>query len=457
MRSLGRPALAAALTLVLGLGVSALPAHADEAPAPSSSTPTPEDSPAPDPSPSPSPDPSPSPSPDPSPSPSPSPSPDDTEPTPDPSPTPTPTPDVPDDPADKPLVLDDAQLRWGLSTQLHRKPFYGQNFLTAGVLADTGGRDMPPSRWKQAEGAVTIVRADGAKYVPSTWKTFGTGADHQVVINQGKGTSDLAAGTATIAWSGRFGVARYSGQTGFTVSNPRLTVKDGKGRLTGTLDGFGVSREGNGSGNASGPLPTAKDVVLAKLDNVKLTKKGLTVTPTFYGIRGVHPDQKADAQGRWGSFPAPFIDFVDQVGQSPFWMTSGASDDALKAGSPVTISFNAKDAVAVKPPKADIDDSADPIKNQTNTAPKPPTQPQPQTMLPVQTPFVPASTPPLTTADVLPVSFVQPSMSSLAGLPPVLVNADGSSSLGWWLAATFLLMAALAVALPGLAARSRVP
>lgn len=456
MRSLGRPALAAALTLVLGLGVAALPAHADEAPVPSSSTPdagvtAAEDTEPSDPEPT-TPEPS---SPEPS-TPEPSASvptpdvPEETEPTPDPSP----TPDVPDDPADKPLVLDDAQLRWGLSSQLHRKPFYGQNFLTAGVLADTGGRDMPPGRWKQSEGAVSIVRADGAKYVPATWTTFGTGADHQVVINQGKGTSDLAAGTATIAWSGRFGVARYSGQTGFTVSNPRLTIEDGQGKLTGTLDGFGVSRDGNGSGNASGPLPTAKDVVLAEFDDVKLTKKGLTVTPTFWGVRGVHPDQKPNGE-RWGSFPAPFIDFVDQVGQSPFWMTSGAGDDALKAGSPVTISFNAKDAVAVKPPKADTDDSADPIKNQTNTAPKPPRQPQ--TMLPVQTPFVPVSTPPLTTADVQPVSFVQPSMSSLAGLPPVLVNADGSSSLGWWLAVTFLLMAALAIALPGLVARSRVP
>lgn len=429
MRTFGRPVLAAALALVLTLGVSGM-AHADEeTPVEPVATSAPAD-------------------------PAPLASATDTsaatdEPPADEPPADDPPPTEPVD--DNVLTVDNAQFRWGFNPLLHQAPHFGQNFMTAGVLADTGGGMMPASRWKQSEGAVSIVRASGTKYVPATWATFGTGADHQVVINGGKGTVDLAAGTATIAWTGRFGVARYSGMTGFTVSNPQLIIEGGKGRLEATMDGFGISRDGNGSGDASGPLAT-ETVVLADFGAVTLTRKGFTVTPTFYGVRVDHAQQRTDTQGRWGSFPAPFIRFVDQVGQAEFWMTSGSDDDA-SAPSPVTISFNAKDAVVVPPPKT-TDKTPKPIVNKTKKAPKP--QPRVQQTAPsAPTGFVPPSVPPVVDVPVQTVAFTPTTASSLTGLPPAVAGTSREPTLAWWLAATFLLLAAVAAALPGFIARSR--
>ncbi|WP_194944232.1 MULTISPECIES: hypothetical protein [Aeromicrobium] len=441
MRTPVRPVLAVALTLVLGLAVTAGPAGATDEPAAAAATtavPTqPEDA-----APTTAAPTTPAPT---------TPEPTTPEPT-----TPAPTTPTPTTPAPEggtgPQQVSDAQLRWGLQPQLHRKPYYGKNFLTAGALPDTKGADMPSSRWKQSEGPVSIVRAKDSSYVPATWAGFGTGADHQVVVTGGTGTVDAEAGTATIRWTGRFGVARYSGQTGFTVSDPRIVVTDGRGRLEATLDGYGVSRDGNGSGGASGPLRSTT-VVLGQLGAVRLTGKGFTSSPTFYGVDVQHPEQKPDSQGRTGSFPSSFIDFVDQVGQAPFWMTSGSSDDHLKAPSPVTVSFSARDAVAVETP-APVDGTSDPIDNRTRTAPTPPVQRQ-AALPPPATRSAPVPQPAPVAAPVAQAAFTQPVSASLTGLPGVLVGPDGRSTLGWWLAVTFLLMAAVALALPALVARSR--
>lgn len=349
------------------------------------------------------------------------------------------------------VQVTDAQLRWSLQQQLHRKPYYGKNFLMAGALPDTKGGDMPAAQWRQSAGNVSIVRAKGSTYVPATWSTFGTGTDHQAVIEGGTGTVDRAAGTARISWTGRVGVARYSGQTGFTLSDPTLVVAGGTGRLEATLDGYGVSRDGNGSGDASGPLRSTT-VVLADLGRVDLTGKGFSIEPAFDGVEAGHPEQKTASNGRRGSFPPSFIAFVDQVGQSPFWMTSGSADDALKSPTPLTVSFSADDTVDVDPP-VPVDGTADPITNSTRSAPGLSGQPQPAAPMPPG--FAPASTPAAAGAAAEQVAFAPAaSSSSLTGAAPVVTDPDGRSTLGWWLAAWFLLMA-LAVALPPFVRPSR--
>lgn len=376
--------------------------------------------------------------------------------TPAPTPTatePSPTPDETDT-----ITLKNAQLRWSLNALLHRKPHDGKNFLSAGLLADTQGQRMPEGLWKQAEGAVRIERASGSTYVPATWAGFGDGTDHQVVIDGGTGTVDASAQSARITWRGTFGVARYSGMTAFSVSDPALIVENGVGRLEGTLSGFGVSRDGNGSGNASGPIgPTT--VVLADLGSVDLSNPaGLTKTPAFYGVRVNHPDQKVDAQGRWGAFPASFISFVDQVGQSPFWMTSG-SDDAAKPGAPVAVSFDAAAPVVVTPPRVTPEKKKPKVKNPTKKAPPAKSAPAPQPV-PAQVPVSALSRiapPPAGAPSSVPVEAAFVNTASLtAATPTVLVDSDGGSSdLGWWIAAAFLLMSAAAVAAPSLIVRPR--
>lgn len=413
-----RSLAAVGLAIVLGLGATGLAAHADEAPAGSVASAAPEVSP--------------------------------TTATPS-TPTPTATEEPPKPTEQK---IDNAQFRWSIQRHLHKKPYDGQNFLMAGALPDTEGQNMAPGLWKQAEGAVSIVRASGATYVPATWNGFGTGVDHQVVINGGTGTVDLKNRTATIAWTGTFGIARYTGQTGFTVKNPKLVVANGKGHVEATLEGFGVSRDGNGSGSVTGPL-TPTLVHLADLGKVTLASKGFTSTPAFYGVKVSHPEQQKDAKGRWGAFPASFIGFVDKVGQAPFWMTSVSSDNDEKVPSPVTISFNAQDAVVVKPPKPS-ERTPKPIDNKTRTAPEQPTAPKQNTrQQPPPTGFVPLSTPAISTAPVQAASFTPTSTISLAGASVVPDSQDRASALGWWLAATFLIMASIAVAIPGFIARSR--
>lgn len=386
----------------------------------------------------------------------PTPAPSESTPTPDPTPAPSePTPTPTSSPKDSSSVtLTNAQFRWSVNALLHKTPFYGKNFLSAALLPDTQGQDMPAAQWKQTEGAVRIERASGGTYVPATWAGFGAGADHQVVIDGGTGTVDAAAGTAHISWRGSFGIARYSGQTGFSVTDPALIVASGVGRIEATLSGFQVSREGNGSGNAGGPIgPTT--VVLADLGQVDLTNSaGLTKAPTFYGVRSGHTAQKQDSQGRWGSFPVSLISFVDQVGQAPFWMTSGLDDDA-KPGSPVAVSFNAAAPIIVKPPATTETKKPD-VSNPTTKAPPSKTasapQPVPLTAEPRVSPVVNA--PPSTS---VPVSVAFTNAASLtAAEPSVLTDPDGESSdLGWWIAATFLVMAAAAVAAPTLLVRPR--
>jgi hypothetical protein len=351
------------------------------------------------------------------------------------------------------VTLTNAQFRWSLNSLLHRKPHDGKNFLSAGLLPDSQGARMTQSQWKQSEGPVRIERASGSTYIPATWDGFGVGTDHQAVIDGGTGTVNPATKNARITWRGSFGVARYTGMTAFSVTDPVLIVENGVGRLEADLSGFGVSRDGNGSGNASGPIASA-GTVLADLGEVDLSNPaGLTKAPTFYGVRVSHSEQKADLQGRFGSFPAGFIDFVDQVGQAPFWMTSGSDDDA-KPGAPVAVSFDASAPVAVVPPRPSRETKKPKVKNPTTKAPKSQPSVAPQQPMPAALPqpvAPPVVEPPLT--DSVARAFTN-TASLTAAAPTVLVDPDGESSdLGWWIAATFLLMSAGAVAAPSLLMR----
>lgn len=401
MRTLSRVTVAGLLALVLSAGPSALSAHADDT-----------------------------------------------------LPEPTAPSKTPDPPTDGTTTYANAQFRWSLNKLLHITPHFGVNFLTAGKIADTDGAAMSPGLWKVSEGAVRIERAADKKYGPATWAGFGTGADHQVVIDGGSGSVNVDQKNARIQWTGSFGVARYGGMTAFSVSDPVLTVKNGVGQVSATLSGFGVQREGMGSSGGTGPL-APENVVLANLGPVDLSNQtGIRKAPKFYGVRVDHRGQVKDTKGRFGSFPASFIKFVDQVGQAEFWMTSGSDDDAT-APSDVIISYDATKPFAVSPPPPITGTVKPPITNKTKPAPKHRPKDKPRNVA-KQAP-VPASgfPPPSTLAaplvtDVQPAAFLHSNPTSLSGAQPLTTGPTTGSPIGLWLATSFLLMAAFAIVIPTL-------
>ncbi|WP_448059555.1 hypothetical protein [Cellulomonas hominis] len=265
------------------------------------------------------------------------------------------------------VAVDDARLRWGLSTEAGAGAFFGGcNFLSAGAVGDTGGGRV----WTEADGFyrstagdVSIRRTttagadeavtfgsrclDPAGRPVSTADLRGTGAE--VVIDGGSGEVDRSTGTATIRWSGAFTVVFYGGLTYWSASDPVLTVgPDGTGPLTATASGYGTSMADQTIWEA---LPPAQ-VVLADLRGVSLDDPtGFTVVPQYLGVavRGPGIDQAPRSAGDesfWGSFPQSFVDFQVRTGQGAYWYTSGGQRDRAKLPLPLAISYDASAPVA---------------------------------------------------------------------------------------------------------------
>ncbi|MCL8251161.1 hypothetical protein AERO_07175 [Aeromicrobium fastidiosum] len=298
-------------------------------------------------------------------SPTPAPTPDETDPTPEPTAT-TPTPDVPTGA----FTVTDAQMRWGVNDESNNKAFAPGtfNFFSAGQIPDPGrgGVAMPQSGWSQRSGNVSIEKYLNGAWTPATWaglKKTSSGADitgtggpfsnHEIVISGGTGTVDPAKGVAEIQWRGSFTVVYYSGYSFFYVTDPRLTVTNGVGRLTGTLSGYGSSMDDLEKWEA---VPARPGVVLAELGRVDLGQQlGFSTTPAYRGVT-VSVSGDASPQVRsgdsWGSFPQSFVDYQTSSGAGAYWYSSGGAADAHKVAKPVTVSYSAGAPVRVAPPKS---------------------------------------------------------------------------------------------------------
>ena len=162
--------------------------------------------------------------------------------------------------------VSDAVFSWGINAESCPGAYYpgSCNFLSAGVAGDAGKADVWSKEDAEAkklfspeEGNVKILRptADGGTQ-PITWdnkcqtpegervNTYnGETAKRSgnfVEISGGKGTIDPETKSGTIEWEGSFTVVYYSGFTYWSVSNPKLEVKNGKGKITGTFSGYGT-------------------------------------------------------------------------------------------------------------------------------------------------------------------------------------------------------------------------
>lgn len=368
---------------------------------------------------------------------------------------------------DGPETLTGAVLRWGLNTEsntaAHNPGTY--NFLMAGALPDPGrgGQTVPESQWRQRSGDVEVEKWDAGRsaWTDATWAGLrtdsvgaplqvGVSSNHQLVFSQGAGTLDRAAGTARIAWQGSATVVFYSGLSFFHLSDPVLEVADGRGTLTATLGGFASAQDDPTRWEA---VPAAT-VTIATLPSVSLAGNGFTVDPAYRGVRfepatGAQVRSGAD----WGSFPEPWVRFMEVLGTGPFWYSSGGSDDAHKVAAPLTVSF---DGSAVVVPTPTVATSQPPVVS--NSAPPPPrSSPRATPASSPASPTTAASAPSLvappagaaapTPEAALPRPTTDLRLAAALAGPSAAAPAD-DRTWPWWAGGALLLLAAAALVVP---------
>lgn len=264
-------------------------------------------------------------------------------------------------------VIAGATLDWGLSNEANNAGFAPgtYNLFSAGRIddpgrggqqldADTGrwpGRD--DGGWAQRAGNAEIVQATATGTRPATWGSFRTDAAgnpvappsstvfsaHLIRFDEGTGWIDRGSGRAHLRWDADATVLFYSGMTFYYVSDPELDVAaDGSGVLSATLGGFGTDMA---DPTIWEPLEDTR-VVLADLPSVDLAATTLAGTPAYAGVRVDVPAggvAQVTSGEQWGSWPQTFVDFQQQVGQAPYWYSSGGLTDAFKVALPLAGGF----------------------------------------------------------------------------------------------------------------------
>ena len=263
--------------------------------------------------------------------------------------------------------VSDAVFSWGINAESGAGAYYpgSCNFLSAGVSGDAGKADVWSKEDAEAkklfspeEGNVKILRptADGGTQ-PITWdnkcqtpegervNTYnGETAKRSgnfVEISGGKGTIDPETKSGTIEWEGSFTVVYYSGFTYWSVSNPKLEVKNGKGKITGTFSGYGTDMADMTKWEKLKPV----EGTIADFGNnkVELDENGFTVTPDYEGVDSGQPDQNKEKDG-WGSFPKSWVDYNVQTGQAQYWYSSGGAADPRKKPTALTVKYKAEES-----------------------------------------------------------------------------------------------------------------
>lgn len=343
-----------------------------------------------------------------------------------------------------------AVLRWGMSNEAnnaaHAPGTY--NFFSAGRIRDPGKGNvaLPQSAWRQSAEKVAIEKWNGSAYRPATWAGLRTDADgvtisgptsgrysgHQFVFSSGTGTVDREAGTAHLEWTGDVSVLFYSGFTFFYLSDPVLEVADGHGLLTGTLSGFGSSREQPEEWNE---IP-AREVTLADLPSIDLDDvAGFNATPAYDGVTVA-----ASGTSWTGAFPQSFVSFMDELGAAPFWLNSGGSTDPAKKALPLSVSYDASDPVTPTTPEPPT-----PTAPIDNDAPPPP---RTITKTVVRTRTVTAAPAPVAAPPVAPAApAVAPATTSeIVTLVAQRTATQNETSRLWWVGGLLLALAALVAA-----------
>lgn len=260
----------------------------------------------------------------------------------------------------------DAQFRWGVNTEMTSGSFFGGcNFLSAGVAGDAGSSrvwDKADGLYKSSDGNSRIEAPDAAgEWAVDSWDTkcldasgrpVGTGIDEpgtgaQVVIEEGEGNVDTAKGTARIAWKGSFSLVMYGGMTYWSLSDPVLSVSNGKGTLTATASGYGSDM--NDTSKWAKLAETT--ITMAQLPQVELGTNGIISTPAYKQVStsGTADTVQSRTGEWWGAFPDSWIKFNANTGQAGYWFSTGGKRDAAKVASDVYVSYTPQHPVLEKP------------------------------------------------------------------------------------------------------------
>ena len=306
------------------------------------------------------------------------------------------------------MAASNVTFQWGVNDESGGGAYFGGcNFLSAGEAGDNGAAGIWPNDntfYSTKTGNVEILKptADGTLAEP-TWKTkctnqYGTNINgitagmtftptdsrkdpnapadapaeqptysgNVVRISNGTGTVNPTTDSAHIEWKGSFTIVYYGGMTYWSITDPVLDVKDGKGTITATASGYGADMDDASKWLKLDP----QEIHIADLQNTKVdvTDKGITVTPDFLGVK-VPEDvvgrndqvEKDDTNAAWwGSFPASWLKFSMLTGQTSYWWTSAGTAKTIqirKPASPITITYTATSLDSTAPTFTGVDDA----------------------------------------------------------------------------------------------------
>lgn len=360
--------------------------------------------------------------------------------------------------------VEDAIFRWGVNNQSNARSHNPAsiNLLSAG-LANPGkaGRELLAEDWRARQGNVRIEKWNGPKqgWLPATWSGIGTNAtgkkqigahgpysNHNVVISNGRGVVDRAAGSATVAWSGTFSIVYYGGNAIFAIKDPVLEVRNGQGVVRADLLGFATDSLNPSTGGAASSqweLKRAADVKILDLGRVKLGKTGFTLTPRYRGQEISNGSATQLRTGKdWGSYPPEFVGFLATLGiHDQFWYSTGLTTDDTKLPLPLTVSLTANEVAPEPEPEPEQPDI-----NNSLTTPPPLVTPPANNTPPVAGPSAPATVAgPSGAPSLLATDDLTALRPVAATTPPATQASDGWL---WWLAGSLTLIAALMLFVP---------
>lgn len=255
-----------------------------------------------------------------------------------------------DDTSAAELTLDNAELRWSLNAEsAGYKTHFGHNFFSAGDVSEvlTGaGQELTESKWVRSNGNVRVEKSPGTL---ATWRDITPdGKDPtgiEMVFTNGTGTVDPSNGTGSISWSGTASVIYYSGQSIFSISDPEISISNGAAVVTATLNGI-KSAQGSSEWKE---LEEQEGVVIANISlaGKEINSTGFSKAPNYKGVTYPGGEQQGDKY--FGSFPAPFVDYLIETGLGGYFYSTGGVADPKKLPLPITVSWDADD-------RADIED-----------------------------------------------------------------------------------------------------
>lgn len=268
------------------------------------------------------------------------------------------------------VTVENADFSWRVNDMVGAMPpAMGCNFLVAGVVPNHGSAKVwnasdAAKLYRTTEGTVSITKpnANGKQEAP-TWNNHcdapngekvssqnGLSTQNQVNWTGGTGTIDPATKSGTITWKGGFTVAMYGGMTYWSVSDIKLELKNGTGKVTGTASGYKADMNDLSKWE---PIP-AKQIDVATISKpVTIDGNRISIEPAYRGVKVNVQDANAPQKqtgNDWGAFPQSLIDFNGATGQSSYWYSTGLKDEK-KVAAPISVTYNAPkgDAVSAVP------------------------------------------------------------------------------------------------------------